>query len=243
MKSILLLGANSDIGKALAVQYSKNGYTILLAGRRKERLESLKADLSIRNQVNSETFEFDALDYSSHESFYKSLGSTPEISVCIFGYLGDQDKAEIDWEEANRVISTNYTGAISILNIIVEDYKRLGQGTIVGISSVAGDRGRSSNYIYGSAKAGFTAYLSGLRNKMTQFGVHVMTVKPGFVNTRMTEDLKLPGPITAQPENVANAIFKGAKKKKNVIYVLWMWKWIMLIIRSIPESIFKKMKL
>ena len=118
-----------------------------------------------------------------------------------------------------------------------------GEGTIVGISSVAGDRGRQSNYIYGSAKAAFTAYLSGLRNDMYHKGVHVLTVKPGFVATRMTEHLDLPGPITAQPDEVADKIIKGIEKKKNIIYVRWMWRYIMLIITLIPEFIFKRLKM
>lgn len=243
MKSILLLGANSDIGQELAIKYSYEGYQIWLAGRDHERLEAVKTDLTIRHNMKADTFMFDATDYASHQSFYKSLPDTPEITICIFGYLGDQEKAQKEWSETSQIINTNYTGAVSILNIVAEDYVKKGIGTIVGISSVAGDRGRSSNYIYGSAKAGFTAYLSGLRNRMSKYGIHVMTVKPGFVNTRMTEHLNLPGPVTAQPQEVANAIFKGVRKKKNTLYVRWMWKWIMLIICSIPEFIFKKMKL
>jgi short-subunit dehydrogenase len=113
----------------------------------------------------------------------------------------------------------------------------------VGISSVAGNRGRQSNYIYGSAKAGFTAYLSGLRNKLYHSKVHVLTVLPGFVNTRMTENLNLPKLLTAQPDEVGAAIYKAVKNKKDVLYVKWFWRWIMLIITSIPESMFKKRKL
>ena len=138
-------------------------------------------------------------------------------------------------------------------NTVVQAYRELehegltyvqrGQGTIVGISSVAGNRGRQSNYIYGSAKAALTAYLSGLRNKMYHHKVHVLTVLPGFVNTKMTEHLKLPKPLTAQPEEVANAVYDGVKKKKNIIYVKWFWRSIMTIITSIPEPMFKKKKL
>src|SRR5690606_12784913 len=116
-------------------------------------------------------------------------------------------------------------------------------GTIVGISSVAGERGRQSNYLYGSAKAGFTAYLSGLRNALFSDNVHVVTVLPGFVYTKMTENLNLPKLLTAQPSEVADAIYAAVQKKKNTIYVRWFWKWIMLIIKCIPEFIFKKLKL
>ncbi|HTR29705.1 MAG TPA: SDR family NAD(P)-dependent oxidoreductase, partial [Puia sp.] len=114
-----------------------------------------------------------------------------------------------------------------------------------GISSVAGERGRQSNYFYGSAKAGFTAYLSGLRNRLFHKGVHVLTVQPGFVNTKMTENMPLPGPalLVASPELVADVVYKAVIKKKNVVYVKWFWRWIMLLVKSIPESLFKKLKL
>src|SRR5690606_97752 len=140
--------------------------------------------------------------------------------------------------ETLRTINTNYTGAVSILNIIAADYALQKKGCIVGISSVAGERGRQSNYIYGSAKAGFTAYLSGLRNKFYDKGVHVVTVLPGFVHTKMTENLDLPKLLTAQPEDVARSIYTAVQKKKNIIYVKWFWRWIMCIIKLIPEPIF-----
>jgi len=137
----------------------------------------------------------------------------------------------------------NYTGAVSILNIVANYYVSQQKGIIAGISSVAGERGRQSNYFYGSAKAGFTAYLSGLRNRLFHQQVHVLTVQPGFVYTRMTEGLPLPRLLTATPEKVADSIYLAIRKKKNVIYVKWFWRWIMLIIKCIPEFLFKKLKL
>jgi short-subunit dehydrogenase len=157
--------------------------------------------------------------------------------------MNDNEKAVREWNESLLTINTNYTGAVSILNIIAEDYCGRLQGTIVGISSVAGNRGRQSNYIYGSAKSGFTAYLSGLRNKLYHQKVHVLTVLPGFVYTKMTEHLKLPKMLTARPEEVAGAVYQGVVKKTDIIYVKWFWRWIMLIITSVPEGIFKKKKL
>jgi short-subunit dehydrogenase len=146
-------------------------------------------------------------------------------------------------EETLKTIQTNYTGAVSILNIIAQDFAGRKSGAIAGISSVAGERGRQSNYIYGSAKAGFTAYLSGLRNSLYKDNVHVLTVLPGFVYTKMTENLDLPKLLTANPADVASAVYTGIKKKKNVIYVKWFWRWIMYIIKAIPESIFKRKQL
>ena len=162
----------------------------------------------------------------------------------MFGYLGENEKALTDWKEANtdhqyqlyrRSFHFKCDAAIIML--------RRKKGTIVGISSVAGERGRQSNYLYGSAKAGFTAYLSGLRNRLFHKGVHVVTVQPGFVYTSMTENLKLPALLTAKPEDVADAVYQRCKKKKNIIYVKWFWRWIMLIIKIIPEFMFKKLKL
>jgi short-subunit dehydrogenase len=132
---------------------------------------------------------------------------------------------------------------VSILNVVANEFEKLNDGLIIGISSVAGERGRQSNYLYGSAKAGFTAYLSGLRNRLFKSNVHVMTVKPGFMKTRMIEGIKTPGPLTASPEIAARKIFKAAQSRKNVVYILPVWRLIMFIIRSIPEGIFKKMKL
>ncbi|GAA0894025.1 SDR family oxidoreductase [Fulvivirga kasyanovii] len=243
MKTVLLLGATSDIGQALADKYAKEGYTVWLAGRNVQHMQDIATDLKIRHEASVEYFRFEALDYLSHQKFYNDLPGTPDVAICIFGYLGDQEKAEKELEECQNILDTNYKAAVSILNIVANSYEESGTGTIIGISSVAGDRGRQSNYFYGSAKAGFTAYLAGLRNRLFKHNVHVLTVKPGFVDTKMTEHLELPAPLTAQPQKVANAIFKAARKKNNSIYVLGIWWLIMAIIKSIPEPIFKRLKL
>ncbi len=241
--TVLILGAGSDMAVAIARKYASESYAIQLAARRPEQLHALQQDLQIRHNTTATTHAFDATDFDSHAAFYQSLPVKPEIVICVFGYLGDQEKGQRDWQEASRILHTNYTGAVSILNVVAEDMAARKSGTIIGISSVAGERGRMSNYLYGSAKAGFTAYLSGLRNRLFHTGVHVMSVQPGFVNTRMTENLSLPPLLTAQPEQVAKDVFKAAAKKKNVIYTKWFWRYIMLIIRNIPEFIFKKLKL
>jgi len=228
---------------ALARQFAAEKYDVQLAARNTSFLQAQENDLRIRYGINVSSYAFDAVDFASHPAFYESLPVKPDITVCVFGYLGDQELGQTSWQEASRIIHTNYTGAVSILNVVAADYAARRQGTIIGISSVAGERGRQSNYLYGSAKAGFTAYLSGLRNRLFHNGVHVMTVQPGFVYTRMTEGLTLPPLLTAQPTEVASAIVKAAKAKKNLLYVKWFWRYIMLIIKSIPEFIFKKLKL
>ena len=241
--TVLILGAGSDMAVALARQFAAEKYDVQLAARNTSFLQAQENDLRIRYGINASSHAFDAVDFASHPAFYESLPVKPDITICVFGYLGDQELGQTSWQEASRIIHTNYTGAVSILNVVAADYAARRQGTIIGISSVAGERGRQSNYLYGSAKAGFTAYLSGLRNRLFHNGVHVMTVQPGFVYTRMTEGLTLPPLLTAQPIDVASAIVKAAKAKKNVLYVKWFWRYIMLIIKSIPEFIFKKLKL
>ncbi|HMH32490.1 MAG TPA: SDR family NAD(P)-dependent oxidoreductase, partial [Puia sp.] len=181
--------------------------------------------------------------FATHQSFFDALDPKPDVVVCVFGYLGENELARRDWAEAERIIQSNFTGAVSILNVASNYFEGIRQGIIVGISSVAGERGRQSNYLYGSAKAGFTAYLSGLRNRMFKEQVHVMTLQPGFVYTKMTENLQLPKLLTAQPADIAEALYLGVSKRKNIIYVKWFWRWIMAVIKSIPEPIFKKLKL
>lgn len=243
MPSVLLLGATSDMAVAVARIFAKDSYDIILAGRDIETLAAIKADIEIRNKVRCEAVPFDALNFSSHKVFVDNLPLFPDITVCAFGYLGDQEKAETEWIEAERIIETNYVGAVSALNIIAELYIKEKKGIIAGISSVAGERGRQSNYIYGSAKAAFTAYLSGLRNRLYKYGVHVVTIQPGFVYSKMTAHVKLPKLLTATPEQVAVSVKTAIIKKRNIIYIKWFWRWIMLIIKIIPETVFRKMKL
>jgi len=243
MPAVLILGASSDMAIAIARKFASEGYQVQLAARKPEQLAPLKADIEVRYKVECSLHLFDALDYSSHQQFFSQLNPMPDVTICVFGYLGDSVKARSEWNEAHLILQSNYTGAVSVLDKVANDYAKQKNGVIVGISSVAGERGRQSNYHYGSAKAGFTAYLSGLRNRLFHEGVHVVTVQPGFTYTRMTENMKLPKPLTGYPADVANAIFSAVQKKKNVIYVKWMWRWIMCIIRSIPEAMFKKMKM
>lgn len=228
---------------AIARKFASHKYNIQLGARNTQPLQALQSDIGIRFGVSCTLHTFDALDYASHRSFFEQLQPKPDITICVFGYLGDADKARHDWKEAERILHTNYTGAVSVLDAAADYYAAQKSGTIVGISSVAGERGRQSNYHYGSAKAGFTAYLSGLRNRLFHDGAHVVSVQPGFVYTRMTENLQLPKLLTGQPTDVANTVYSAVKGKKNTVYVKWFWRWIMLIIRMIPEFMFKKMKM
>jgi len=243
MSYVLILGAKSDIAKAVAREYAKNGYDLYLAGRNIAELAGFKTDIEIRTNRNVELKEFDMVDFTSHEAFYEALDPKPLGIIVAAGYMVDQKIAQHSLDESLKTLHVNFTGCVSILNIVADDFEAQKRGFIVGISSVAGDRGRKANYIYGSAKAGFSAYLSGLRNRLHVSGIQVMTVKPGFVNTKMTEGLDLPAKLTAEPEEVAYDIFKAQQKGKDILYTKCIWKPIMLVIKHIPEFMFKKMSI
>ena len=239
----MIIGAKSDIAKATAREYAKHGYDLCLAARNSDELKEFARDITVRNQRMVKVIDLDILDYKSHQAFYDSLEEKPLGVISAIGYLGEQENSQTEFNKAKQIMDTNYTGVVSLFNIIANDFEHRRSGFMVGISSVAGDRGRKSNYIYGSAKAALTAYLSGLRNRLWSVQVHVMTVKPGFVSTKMTEGMDLPEQLTAQPEEVAKDIYNAQQKGKNVLYTKWMWKWVMMIVRHIPEFLFKKMSI
>ena len=241
--AVLILGARSDIGRAIAHQFAAEGHPVQLAARKTKGLEADKTDIELRYRVAVDVHEFDALDQKEHAAFLDKLSSLPGIAVCVVGYMGEQTENEHDLEAATRVMRSNYEGPANILAELANRFEERGGGTLVGISSVAGERGRATNYVYGSAKAGLTAFLSGLRNRLAKKGVHVVTVLPGFMATQMTEGMDLPAPLTAQPDEVAKAVAKAVQKQRNVIYVRPVWWLIMTIIKTIPEGVFKRLKI
>lgn len=240
---VLILGARSDIGTAIARAYAAEGHAVQLAARNVDTLEPERNDIALRHGTDVTLHEFDALDYDSHDAFLDSLPTLPDIVVCAVGYMGEQAENEADMPAARLVMRSNFEGPANLLALLANRFETRGSGTLIGISSVAGDRGRATNYVYGSAKAGFTAFLSGLRNRLAKKGVHVMTVKPGFVATKMTEAMDLPEKLTADPDKLAHAVLRAAKSRRNTIYVKPVWWLVMLIIRNIPEAIFKKLSI
>lgn len=238
-KYVFIIGATSDIGMAIAEKYAGEGYDLLLGARNTGRLVPLQSDLQIRFGIRCNLLELDLQQTTKLAGQWEALKRKPGISICVAGFMQDNDEVLRDTAASLQTIESNFTGPVLLLNRIALDYMEKRSGVIVGFSSVAGLRGRQSNFMYGSAKAGFIAYLSGLRNKLYHHQVHVLTVLPGFVYTKMTAHLKLPGLLTATPAQVASAVYKGITKKKNVVYVKWFWKWIMYIIRLIPEFLFK----
>jgi short-subunit dehydrogenase len=240
MSRVLIVGAKSDIAKEIARVFSMDGFDLTLAGRAIGELEEFKKDLSIRSGRDIQLKELDIRAFDTHQSFYDSLEEKPLGVIVVSGVMYEQEDAQKSWGKSLETIEVNYTGAVSLLNIVANDFEERKSGFIIGVSSVAGDRGRKANYIYGSAKAGFTAYLSGLRNRLFDSGVSVTTVKPGFVYTKMTQHLDLPSKLTATPQEVAKDIFEAYKSKASVIYTKSIWRVVMCIIRHIPEFIFKR---
>ena len=241
-KVLLVLGARSDIGLAVAHRFAKEGFDVQLAARNSFDLINDSEDLKIRYGILSSIHEIDILNINSYSEFVKSLPTHPSVVVSAIGLLGAQNESELDIKKTIEILRTNFEGVAVMLGLFANHFKDRRSGTLIGISSVAGDRGRASNYIYGSAKAGFSAFLSGLRNRLYPYGVNVITVKPGYVRTRMTSNFDLPEKLTTDPQTAAKLIYEAYKFKKEIIYISPLWKYIMKIIINIPESIFKKMK-
>lgn len=243
--SVLILGATSPIAHALARQYAMRGAKVALAARDLEETERRAADLKVRFGVEARAYRFDARSYGDHPGFLRQVAAdmgTIEIAVVAFGDLGDRQRSIEDFEAARVVLETNYLGAASICEAMAREMAGQRRGTIVGIGSVAGERGRYSNYFYGSAKGGFALYLQGLRARMFHEGVHVLTVKPGFIDTPMTWGLRGRIPI-ASPDALAKAVAKAAERRTDFLYYPWFWRCVMAIVRAVPESRWKKLKI
>ena len=238
----LVIGATSDIGRAIARRLGEEGYVLQLAGRDPVRLERVAEEIRSQWGCPVTTLPCDVLEEDGGSALVGTLDPLPAVAVCVVGLLGDQRRSERDAAEAERVMRTNFVGPALLLGALAERFAERGSGVLVGVSSVAGDRGRAANYVYGSAKAGLTAFLSGLRNRLAGSGVHVMTVKPGFVRTRMTAGMRLPAGLTATPEEVAGAVARALRTRRDVVYVRRIWRPIMLAVRAVPERLFKRMK-
>ena len=244
-QSILIVGATSSIARSLALQLAQQGNRLFLAGRDSVEVERIAQDLTIRANVFTAWGTLDVTNDDHHPAFLDQvltqMGQLDGVIISC-GELGDQTDAQQDIHHAHRIIHSNYTGVVSLLTPIANHLEKQQHGFIIGIASVAGDRGRQSNYVYGSAKGALSLFLQGLRNRLAKANVHVLTVKPGFVDTKMT--FGKPGMfLVAHPDQVATAILNALDQKKNIAYVPWFWWGIMTIIRSVPEFIFKRLSL
>lgn len=243
-KFLLLVGGTSDIGRSTALHYAQAGWRVVLAARNPDEARRNADDIAARTGAEVTVEQLDVLKTDDFSGFVDRLPALPETVICVVGELGDQARAQTDAGHATSVIRTNFEGPALLLSLFAERFVARGSGTIVGVSSVAGDRGRGSNYFYGAAKAGFSAFLSGLRNRLAASGVRVVTIKPGFVRTRMIEGMKTPGLLTAEPDETGRAIFKAAESgRADVVYVRPVWRAVMTVISLIPEPVFKRLRL
>lgn len=244
----IVLGATSAMGRAFARAVAATGAPVALAGRDMADMEATAADIRLTACVPVEVWAFDAGDpaapaaLASKAAGWKSVLTGPLNAAAFIGSMPEQDQIDADPALIGPVARDNYVALAETLHRLAPLFEEQKGGAIIGVGSVAGDRGRIKNYVYGAAKAAFHTYLSGLRNRLGRAGAHVMTVKPGFVDTAMTWGL--PGMfLVAKPEDVAEACLAGLSKGRNVLYVPWFWIGIMTIIRTVPERIFKKLSI
>ena len=242
MPLMLILGATSEIARACALRFAQDGWDLCLAGRRMDALQALAQELYAKTGRTVDCIKFNALDSSAHAELWASIKGRTDAVLCAVGLLGDQTAARHDIDAADRILRTNFTGLVPLLSMAADTFEQRQRGLIIGISSVAGDRGRGSNYLYGSAKAGFTAFLSGLRARLAPNGVHVLTVKPGLVASPMLEGRDLPRCLIVSPETTARDIANAVRKGRYTLYTPWYWRSIMFAVKHLPERLFVKLK-
>lgn len=245
MRKILIVGATSAIAQEAARLFAASGDRLFLVARNPERLEAVANDLKLRAQSEVPYRVLDLNEFAQHESLVNEAAEAMDgldTVLVAHGILGDQKAEQQSFEAAEQSLRTNFLSVVSLLTPIANRFEKQGQGTIAVISSVAGDRGKQSNYVYGTAKSALSTFLSGLRNRLYPHKVKVLDVRPGFVDTPMTAHLPK-GPLFVSPQVVAKGIYRAIQKGSDVVYLPWFWAGIMFIIRSIPERIFKRLKL
>lgn len=246
MKRILIIGATSLIASQCARIWARQHADLVLVARNAGRLQSVADDLLARGARSATCFTFEAADLPSHNGLMQSLfagGKLPDITLIAHGELPDEAACDADPARAAQQFTVNATSTIALVSAIASRLKQQGKGTIAVVSSVAGDRGRASNAHYGAAKAAVTVFCDGLRARLRHTGVHIVTVKPGMVATPMTAGLSLPAWLVADPAHVARDICHAIDRRRAVVYTPWWWRWIMGVIRLVPEPLFARLKL
>lgn len=245
MKRILVVGGTSAIGGEVGRRFAAVGSSIVLAGRDPAKLDAVAADLRVRGAAGVSTCVFDARDLDGVETMWHAAVDAfdgLDGVLVAHGSLPDHAVAAHHVATTMEALTVNLASAVAVLTLAADHFEREGRGCIAAISSVAGDRGRQSNYIYGAAKAGLNAFLEGLRNRLHPAGVAVVTIKPGFVDTPMTAHLPK-NALFASPETVGAAVYRAMRRRRDTVYAPWYWRWIMLAIRHLPGPVFKRLKL
>ena len=245
MRKVLILGATSAIAQESAKIFAAKGDQLFLVGRNEAKLKIICADLRVRGQKNIGHAIADLNDTARHAALInqatQALGGLDTVLIA-HGTLSDQKLCEQSYNLAEQEFKTNFLSVISLLTHLANQFERQRQGCIAVISSVAGDRGRQSNYVYGAAKGGLTVFLEGLRNRLHKSGVDVLTIKPGFVDTPMTSSYKK-GLLWVGPDQIAKGIYKAIEQHKGTVYLPWFWQGIMAAIKATPERIFSRLAL
>jgi short-subunit dehydrogenase len=236
-KTVLILGANSDVAKQCILQYVEKGFAIIAASRNTDSLNDFVAKSNLSEKVS--VLFFDAADFNSHQKFYDDLSIKPHIVVYAAGFLVDNEKAVKDFKETHQMMTVNYMGAVSILNIIATDKSNKNLERIIGLSSLSGVRGRKSNFIYGSTKAAFTTYLTGLRQELAQRNIKVNVLISGYINTKINIGLDLNKNLLMEPDYVARHIVNAGNSF--TIVPNFKWKLIYFILKILPESLVAKL--
>jgi short-subunit dehydrogenase len=246
MRKILIIGATSAIAEATARRFASRGDALFLVGRNAQHLQAMIADLNVRGAVRAASAILDVTDFAAHQSVFdqaeRELGGIDTVLIA-HGTLSDQAQCQTSVDALRREFDINAVSTLALLTALANRLEAQGHGTLAVISSVAGDRGRQSNYVYGSAKAAVSTFLSGLRQRLAKANVQVLTIKPGFVDTPMTANISNKGALWAQPDRIAAGIVHSIDRGRSVVYLPWFWTLIMLVIKHIPEPIFKRLKL
>lgn len=245
MRKVLIVGATSAIAEAVARIYATRGDALFLVGRNDAALTAIAADLRVRGAGSVGTEALDANNLEAHEAMLDKAESAMQgldTVLIAYGTLSDQQACELSAALTVRELGNNAVSVAALLTPIAARLEQRRAGAIAVISSVAGDRGRQSNYVYGSAKALVTVFLSGLRQRLWKSGVAVITIKPGFVDTPMTAAFRK-GPLWAKPQQVAAGIVRAIDRSSPVAYLPWFWRPVMLLIRAVPETLFRRLKL
>lgn len=245
-KKIIVFGATSTIARAVLNYFASDGYACCLIARDDKKLSATAEDLLVKGAASIVAISEDLSDYLKHDLLFEKIerefGDYEKVLIA-YGTLSDQKKCESYFDETLKELNINFISVMSLLTHIGNTLEKQCSGQVAVISSVAGDRGRQSNYIYGTAKGALSIYLQGLRNRLSKSNVSVITIKPGFVDTPMTKDFVKKGLLWVKPDKIGKGIYYAMLKKRDVVYLPWFWQWIMLIIKLIPEKIFKKLSL
>ena len=241
---MLIVGATSGIAVEVARAYAERGATLLLAGRNSARLQAVADDLRVRGAAEVDTAVLDVTDRAGHAGIvdWAFRSGALDVALLAHGTLPDQAVCQVDVETAVRALDVNFTATAALLTVLGNRFEAQAHGTIAVITSVAGDRGRQSNYVYGSAKGGLAIFLQGLRQRLYRTGVTVVTLKPGFVDTPMTAGMPK-NALFSSARRAGRAIYRAIERRRDVAYVPGFWRPIMTVIAAMPEWLFKRLRL